>query len=308
MEPTTKTDRQTLESITEILLVHFGEALVLDRKETHFLSSTFSVTSLTELENLAHPDRSDELGLFLEMVLAPSLTIRKKIEPFVWDAVFSDDQERRLRQAVENAVTRISFTFQGQNDTATLSVPSAFLGNYVKKLRLTRSIPSALLWRMDACLTLPLKVETCVKLRISDITFDEPNMDFLSIFIGESRCFKGDYSAHLDFALSMMNLSGLHNRLEETLIQSLRRFLKIRNQIRDAGDMMKKNSMEALMMKGFVVPPQSQEDIDTRIALARRILACVYGRVDTEENTVSEIDLGHHSDGESLERIIRLLS
>ena len=308
MEPTTKTDRQTLESITEILLVHFGEALVLDRKETHFLSSTFSVTSLTELENLAHPDRSDELGLFLEMVLAPSLTIRKKIEPFVWDAVFSDDQERRLRQAVENAVTRISFTFQGQNDTATLSVPSAFLGNYVKKLRLTRPLPAPLLSIMDGRLTLLQKVETCVKLRMSSISLDETRVEFLKEFIAEARCFGEDFSAHLDFIVSLMDLETGNQGMEDALLLRLRRLRKIRDQIRSAEDMMKKNSMEALMMKGFVVPPQSQEDIDTRIALARRILACVYGRVDTEENTVSEIDLGHHSDGESLERIIRLLS
>ena len=299
---------QTLKNLTETLITHLGKPLVLDRKDVHFLSSTFSVTTLEDLEDLSHPDRCDDLGLFLEMVLSPSLTVRKTIEPLVWGTGFSNDLELKLTEAITRGVSRLSFAFQDPGESITLTVPSAYLTNYVKKLRLTRPMPPSLFSIMDECLTLPQKVETCVKLRLSPISLDETRVEFLKEFIAEAQCFGEDYSAHLDLIVSLMDLEIGNQGMEDALILCLRRLRKIRDQIRSAEDMMKKNSMEALMMKGFVVPPQSPEDIDARIAMASRVLSCIYGRVDTCENPVSDIDLGHHGDGESMEHVIRLLS
>ena|GEM_PF-3539964 len=301
-------EHQTVKNLTETLIAHLGKPLILDRKDVHFLSSTFSVTTLEELEGLSHPNRCDDLGLFLEMTLSPSLTVRKTVEPLVWDTGFSHDLELKLTAALTRGIPRLSFAFQDPGESITLIVPSAYLTNYVKKLRLTRPMPAPLLSIMDECLTLPQKVETCVKLRQSPISLDEPRVEFLKIFITEAQCFGEDFSAHVDFIVSLMDRETGSQGMENALLLCLRRLRKIRDQIRSAEDMMKKNSMEALMMKGFVVPPQSPEDIDARIAMASRVLSCIYGRVDTCENPVSDIDLGHHGDGESMEHVIRLLS
>lgn len=297
-----------LKTIGNDIVTFMKQGLTLDSRLVHFLSSTFSITTLKELEALKNKGAEDERELFLDLAVSPDLGILEKLEHLIWGNVFTIHDERLLSDRVINILPSLLFLFPGDPCPISFSVEPEIIHHYIKKLHITYAIPSSLLCDMDQRLTLECKVKTCVKLRQTGFPINIRNISFLSQFISKSHCFDEQYSEHLDLALSILACSSDENDLKEDLISRLRAFQKTQDQIRTAEDMMKKNTMESLMLQGFRIPPSSPDVINKNITMLRRILSFLYGWVDMGDNSVSEIDLGHHEGKDSMENVIRLLS
>lgn len=280
----------------------------LDSGLLHFLSSTFSVTTREALEDMKNPGREDDLNLVLELVLSPDFIMMEKLEHLICDKVFSSEDEHELSNTIYKNTAGISVFFPGDPYPISFAVTHETIDHYITKLRITYSIPRSLLDVMDQCLTVDRKIKTCVQLRQNACSMSKRNESFLSLFIRESSSFGLKYPGYLNLALLIIVCSGEEEDLKEALILRLRSFEKTLEQIRSAQDMMKKNTMETLMLQGFRIPPSSPDIIEDNIAMLRRILSCVYGWLDMGNDRVSEIDLGCHEGNDSMKNVIRLLS
>lgn len=280
----------------------------LDSGLLHFLESTFSVTTRQALEDMKNPEWEDDLNLFLELVLSPDFIMMEKLENLICDKVFSSEDEHELLNTIYKKTARIPVFFPDDPVPVSFTVTHETIDHYIKKLRITYSISRSLLDVMDQYLTTEWKIKTCVQLRQTACSMGKRNESFLSLLFRESGSFGLKYPEHLNLALLIMVCSGEEEDLKEVLISRLRSFQKTLEQIRTSEDMMKKNTMETLMLQGFRIPPSSPDIIEDNMTMLRRILSCVYGWLDMGDDRVSEIDLGYHGGNDSMENVIRLLS
>ena len=297
-----------LNILCDRITAFMAREIVLDISLLHFLSSTFSITNQGELECLNEPGRENDRELFLELAVAPDFDILEIIEPFIWNCVFTDEDERELTHAVIETTRGISVRFPGGDLPLFFDVPPDLLSRFIARMHITYPLSRSLLDSMDSTLSLDLKIKSCVRLRRITWPMDRRNEAFLNLFIGEARCFGEKYLEHFEFALSLLNRQKNDINPKDELIARLRAFQKTQDQIRTAEEMMKKNTMESLMSQGFRIPPASPYVISACIAMVKRILSCLYGWVDMGDDLISEIDLGEHTGGGSMEQIIRLLS
>jgi len=302
------TDSLDLKMLCNEIMELIKLGFTLDSGLLHFLSSTFSITTREALEDMKNPGREDDLNLFLELVLSPDLIMMEKLELLICDKVFSSEDEHGLSNTIYNNVARIPVHFPDDPFPISFAVPHETIQHYIKKLRITYSISSFLLSDMDQYLTVERKTKTCVQLRQTECPMNERNESFLSLFFKESNSFEEQYAEYLNLALLIMACSNEEKDLKEELISKLRSFQKTQEQIKAAEDMMKRNTMEALMLQGFRIPPSSPDIIEANITMLRHILSCLYGWLDMGDDRVSEIDLGSHDGNDSMENVIRLLS
>jgi hypothetical protein len=297
-----------LKSLCGEIMAIINEGFSLDRELLHFLSSTFSVTTREELEEMKNPEREDDLNLFLELVVSPDLIMMEKLEHLISDKTFTTEDEHELSNIIYKNSAGISIFFPGDPVPVSFVVTHDTIDHYISKLRITYSIAHSLLDVMAQYLTEERKIYTCVKLRQIACVINKRNESFLSLFFKESNMFGKQYPEHLDLALSILISSIVEEDLKEVFISRLRSFQKTLEQIRSAEDMMKKSTMETLMLQGFRIPPSSPDIINDNIAKLRRILSCLFEWLDMGDDRVSEIDLGYHAPNNSMENVIRLLS
>ncbi|MFA6008643.1 MAG: hypothetical protein WC799_01570 [Desulfobacteraceae bacterium] len=302
------TDSVDLKMLCNEIMDMIKLGFTLDSGLLHFLSSTFSVTTREALEDMKNPGREDDLNLFLELVVSPDLIMMEKLEHLISDKVFSSEDEHELSNTVYKNVARIPVYFPDEPFPISFAVTHETIQLYIKKLRITYTIPGSLLDDMKQWLTEKWKIKTCVQLRQTACPMNKRNESFLSLFFRESSSFGLKYPEHLNLALLIMVCSGEEEDLKEALILRLRSFQKTLEQIRASEGMMKKNTMETLMLQGFRIPPSSPDIIEDNMIMLRRILSSLYGWLDMGDNRVSEIDLGCHESNDSMENVIRLLS
>ena len=306
MIPVKRSER--LEKLSVEIHDFMGLSIVPGPAILHFLSSTFSVDTPAQLREILAPEREDEAGLFLELLLSPDEEIQKRIEPGLRSGMFGPDDEKILSDLLKEKIRRITVRIQCHSDPVTFDVPAVLIERYVKKLHITRNIPHHLLLWMDEYLDEEMKNTVSVKIRQTVNEPDEKTMDFLGVFIKQAPDFGEDYKKHLDLALSVLAGRDKNKEPVDALISCLHNQIKTLDRIRTAEDMMKKNTMETLMLQGFRVPPESAENVEEKITLLRRMLSRLYGWMDPGRPEPSEIDLGDHEGKESMEHVIRLLS
>ncbi len=275
----------------------------------HFLTSTFSVNCASDLEDLKSKGREDDLDLFLDLAVAPSADVMERMEPLLWNEMISDKFQRLLADAVSKTVSHLSFGMPESQEPVLFKLSTEKIISYIQKLHLDYLIPPSLLNAMDHNLSMNLKTGVCLSLRRERIRFvNDDTEDFLIRFINEAHCFGDEFLTYLDLAVPVLNGSGSGMTVRDALVSRLGTQKKTLAQIIESQDMMKKNSMEALMLQGFRIPPASRDTTEKEIAMLNRILACVFGSIGQEPEPIFHNHLGNHDSLESVEKIIRLLS
>lgn len=299
---------ESFKTLCNEIVVFMHQGITLDQSHIHFLSSTFNVKTRKELEDLKNPTCQDELDLFLALAVSPDLIIMERVEYLLCSKKYTAKNEHELSINIKKRVTCLPILFPDDSCPIFFNIEPETLDRYIKKLRITYSISNFILNEMDQCLTVEWKIKTCVKLRQSAFPMNKRNESFLSMFFRKSNSFEEKYAEYLGLVLSIMTCSTEEKDLIQELISRLRSLQKTQDQIRSSEEMMKKNSMEALMLQGFRIPPSSPDIIEANITMLRRILSSLYGWLDMGDRRVSEIDLGNHGSNDSMADIIRLLS
>lgn len=284
------------------------EGIVLDEGTAHFLSSTFSVTSGKELRELGRPEKEDDLELFLDLALSPDDEILEKIESILVEDPPSPSLESEIFDILTDTITGVAFFFPGDNHQAFFDISRGKILRYLTAFRISFVFSPLLSETMKQHLSFAQLVKTRLllkKFRYSTISDRE---GFLIRLIEVADTIGEDFPGKIDFAVSLLDGSNSEEDTESLFISRLRSFEKTKGLILSAREMMKKNTMESLMLQGFRVPPESLETVSGNIAMTRRLLSAVFGWVDRGEERISEIDLGFCRGKEDLENMLRLIS
>lgn len=297
-----------LKPIEDVISKALSQVILPDPGLLHFLDSTFGVTNAADLKALKSAGCEDDVDLFLDLATSPDTDVREHLEPLIWKETLTDEHRRLMSEAVSKTISSISFQMPGTTESVSFDLSVEKINRYIEKLHLEYSIPPSLLSVMDLALSLGTKVGVCLRLRHVRLYLKNEAEEFMIRFIGESACFGDSFLEYLDLSLSILTGSRSGTTIKDALTSRLEVQKKTLNQIIEAQDMMKKNSMEALMLQGFRIPPAARDTVEKEIFMLNRILACVFGWICQESEPVIHSHLGNHDSVTSVEKIIRLLS
>lgn len=292
--------RKIISDISEII----GRGFRLGSSESHFISSSFSVSSAEGLEQIIADDDSD-LDVINELVVAPDEMIQEKLELFLSDVCFSVKDQEEIILALCGMKLKSKIIFP---DSVVVIIPDDYLlERFIRKLRMTAS-PEKVILNASEKLSGQLRLKTLVRLRNSSLKYDSRTTQFIIEFLQKKSIGRQDFSELFDFSLTL--LEGNSGKLDilDFFIIKKRSYDKTLGTIRQVNKQLKTSAVETMMMQGVRVPPDSEEELETKIKMVETILAVFFGYTDMPKAIPAEINLGSISTKEEIQKTFKLLS
>lgn len=282
-----------------------SDGFTLVRSESHFISSSFSVSTAEELEQMIADDDSD-IDVINELVVAPDETIQEKLELFLSDACFSEEDEEEIIEAVCGMKLKSKIIFPDSG--AVVVIPDEYLlERFIHKLRMTAN-PGTVLLDASKDLSVQLRLKALVRLRNSRMKYDAGTTQFVVEFLQLKEIDGKEFSELFDFSITLLEENSGKLDILDFFIIKKRSYEKTLGTIRQVNKQLKTSAVETMMMQGIRVPPDSEEELEAKIKMAETILAVFFGYIDIPNEKPSEINLGTVSTKEDIEKTFKLLS
>lgn len=307
-EQTNVDTQESIEHIARYIKKTVTDNFVLDTDTLHFLQSSYSIDTHDDFLMLLEYGAVDDLETILDLVLAPDHRIMCGIEPFLADLDFSADDERLLLQKISEASLDTRLSFPDDFQPIELAIPTEVIERFIRKLNLTCSFPRRVTQAMEDHLHDTLIIPARVLFRHSKWVWSDELIEFACQFFQYMSRDSDHLMDDLSWVVGELSGSITGKSIRDRLIHSLEDYRKRLGEIETLADMLKKSTMETLMLQGVRVPSISAETLRQRITTARRVLATVYAWVDGPGMTPYDIHLGDFSGPDGMKKMVNLLT
>ncbi len=293
--------RKIISDISEIIDPGFR----LSSSESHFISSSFSVSTAEELEQMIADDGSD-IDVLYELVVNPDETIQEKLELFLSNACFSKEDEEEIVEALCGMTLKSKIIFPDSG--AVVIIPDKYLlVRFIHKLRIAVN-PKAVLLNASEELSGQLRLKALVRLRNSNLRYDTRTTQFVVEFFQLTVIDRQDFFELFDFSITLLEENSGKLDILDFFIVKKRSYEKTLGTIRQVSKQLKTSAVETMMMLGVRVPPDSEEELEIKIKMAETILAVFFGYTDIPKGEPAEINLGTVSTKEDMKKAFKFLS
>ncbi|GAB6096455.1 hypothetical protein JCM14469_27080 [Desulfatiferula olefinivorans] len=280
---------------------------LIDAATGHFLDSSFSIRDGQSLLRLSEASFDDDRETLIDLMLSPDPALLTNLEPLLLGRVFSENDEKALARMIGTPELTARIAFPEKPECLICPVGAEALDRFVKKIRITVSFPEPMVEALAAALPEPLRSMAASLLRQSGLTFHPEAVSFFSMYFPVAAREPDALTDELTLILGTLS-DRKREDIRSRLIERHDDCLKRLDELRFVDEMLKKNTMEVLMLQGVRVPSISQETIEARITVLRRLLSAIYGWTGEAEPAVTHRDLGRCTGENGILKIIDLLS
>jgi hypothetical protein len=298
---------QPLDMLARTIREAIDRPWVLDAATRHFLNSSFSITDGRTLLGLADDHRGDDRETLIDLMLSPDHTLLAELEPLLIGRAFTANDEEILARLVDTPELTARIAFPDDPEGLVCPIGTDALNRFVKKLRITVSFPEPLVDALAESLSDDLRYLAASRLRQSGLRWQPRLVSFFSLYFPVAANDPDALIDELTVILSTISHRDIEN-IRDILIDRLNDYLKRLEELRSVDEMLKKNTMEVLMLQGVRVPSISPETIRQRITTLRRLLGSIYGWTGEPESAVSHRDLGDCVGENGILKMIDVLS
>lgn len=292
--------RKIISDISDII----GRGFRLSPSESHFISSSFSVSTAEELVQMITDDDSD-IDVINELVVAPDEMIQEELELFLSDVCFSEEDEDGIIQALCGMTLKSKIIFP--DSVVGITPDDYLLERFIRKLRITAN-PEKVIFNASEELSNPLRLKTLVRLRNSSLKYDSRTTQFIIEFLQQKSIDIQGFSELFDFSLTLLEGNSGKSDILDFFIIKKHSYDKTLGTIRRVNKQLKTSAVETMMMQGVRVPPDSEEELEIKIKMVETILAVFFGYTDVPKAVPTEINLGSISTKEEIQKTFKLLS
>lgn len=300
--------RHHLETIARHIRINLENGFVLDLDSIHFLASTFSISGPEDLTLLRDERHANERETLFDLVISPDRSFLCVMEPFLMGHEFTLNDEKELVRMIRGQNIKTRIAYPDHHEYLECDLHHDLIERFVRKLRITFSFPDQLVAEMNSSLSGTIKHDIGMMFRHSGISWQDDVLDFFSLFFRYGPSNPDLMYSDLEYALGILKGSDSNKSIRDRLIDCLSDHQKRLGEIKTIDEMLKKNTMEILMLQGVRVPSISEDTILSRITKARRILASVYGWTEQSDPAPSSRDLGDYVGEDGINKMVALLS
>ena len=293
---------QLADEIRKIL----GNGITLSSGVIHYIDSTFSNPTTTELQTLLNDDSNCEKDSLTELLLFPDETMQLQLEAQLERLCFQETDEKSVLDNLLREPLLVTLRFPGDRGSFHLMVTADMARQFIARLNISKHLNPDLLEVLNHYENISNRIK--VKIRNSRFAPADEKTKFLCLFFEKFDPQDNDIFECLEFALSFLDEPILDNDIYRTLMAKKAFYFRSLQKAIQLDTQLQKHNMETLLAQGKRVVLIDQRDARNKMRIIDRIGRAVFDKTEYFEpldNGEEHIEFGPD---QNVQDIIRILS
>jgi len=229
---------------------YFEEGIVLSDDVCHFIRSTFSDPSLSELEAIVNDTANAEVDSFIELIFSPDEALQIRMEDLLSKERFSEKDENDLVNYFAEKEPMAAVFISGYERPLIVRMPGSYADVLISHLRIVKKLGQRLCEAIERHIY--RKDQNLIRVRLRNSAFMESKnkIDFLCIFFNQYSEENVSYLKYLDFILQFFTEIQPDSKIGYSLCKKKQNYDEAIQQAMKYEEQLKKSNMETMMMQG----------------------------------------------------------
>ena len=274
----------------------------------HYIDSTFSNPTTTELQALLHDDSNCEKDSLTELLLFPDETMQLQLERLLEGLYFQKEDEKSVLDDLLQVPMQVAIRFPGDRGSFHLLVTEDLARQFIARLNISKHLNPDLLEALNHYENENISNRIKVKMRNSRFSPTDEKTKFLCLFFEKFDSQDNDIFECLEFVLSFLDEPTIDNDIYRTLMAKKEFYFRSLQKAKQLDTQLQRHNMETLLAQGKRIVLIDQRDARNKMRIIDRIGRAVFGKTEYFEplgNGDEHIEFGPH---QNVQDIIRILS
>ena len=258
----------------------FDDGIALSSEVIHYIDSTFSNPTTTELQTILHDDTNCERDSLMELLLFPDETMQLQLESLLESLHFQQADEKYVLGDLLQDPVQATIRFPGDRGSLRLRVTEDVGSRFISRLNISRHLNPNLLEALNQHQDETISDRIKVKLRNSRFSPTTEKIEFLCLFFKKLDLQDTDIFECLDVALSFLDEPTIDNDIYRTLMAKKKFYFRSLQKAKQLDTQLQKQNVETLMAQGRKVVLIDQRDARKKMRIIDRISQAVYGKTE----------------------------
>jgi len=282
--------------------------ITLSSEVIHYIDSTFSNPSVTELQTILHDDSNCEKDSLMELLLFPDETMQLQLEALLERLHFQEADEKSILDDFLKGPMKVAIRIPGERGPLHLRVTEDVACRFISRLDISKHLNPDLLGALNHYEDENIRNRIKVKMRNSRFSPTDENIKFLCLFFEKFDSQDNDIFECLEFALSFLDEPTIDNDIYRTLMAKKKFYFRSLQKAKQFDTQLQKYNMETLLAQGKRVVLIDQRDARKKMRIIDRISRAIFDKTEYFEplhNREEHIEL---DTDQNVQDIIRILS
>ncbi len=274
----------------------------------HYIDSTFSNPTTTELQALLHDDSNCEKDSLTELLLFPDETMQLQLERLLEGLYFQQEDEKSVLDDLLQVPMQVAIRFPGDRGSFHLLVTEDLARQFIARLNISKHLNPDLLEALNHYENENISNRIKVKMRNSRFSPTDEKTKFLCLFFEKFDSQDNDIFECLEFALSFLDEPTIDNDIYRTLMAKKEFYFRSLQKAKQLDTQLQRHNMETLLAQGKRIVLIDQRDARNKMRIIDRIGRAIFGKTayfEPLDDGEEHIEFGPH---QNVQDIIRILS
>ena len=284
-----------------------NDGIPLNSEVIHYIDSTFSNPTTTELETILHDDSNCEKDSLMELLLFPDETMQLQLESLLERLHFRQGDERSVLGELLQNPMQVTIRFPGDRGSLRLRITEDVAYRFISRLNISRHLNPNLLEALSQNQEETISDRIKVKLRNSRFSPTTEKIEFLCLFFKKFDSQDMDIFECLDVAFSFLDEPTMDNDIYRTLMAKKRFYFNSLQKAKQLEARLQKQNVETLMAQGKKVVLIDQRDARKKMRIIDRISWTVFGKTEYFEPFQGEsehIEIGTNPNVQDISKLL----
>jgi hypothetical protein len=268
--------KQLADEIRKIL----SNGITLGNEVIHYIDSTFSNPTTTELQTILHDDSNCEKDSLMELLLFPDETMQLQLESLLERSHFQQADEKSVLDDLLQDPVQATIRFPEDRESLRLRVTEDVACQFISRLNISRHLNPSLLEALNQHQDETISNRIKVKLRNARFLPTTEKIEFLYLFFKKFDSQDTDIFECLDLALSLLDEPIIDKDIYRTLMAKKKYYFRSLQKAKQLDTQLQKQNVETLMAQGRKVLLIDQGDVRKKMRIIDRISRAVYGKTE----------------------------
>ena len=284
-----------------------NDGIALNSEVIHYIDSTFSNPTTTELQTILHDDSNCEKDSLMELLLFPDETMQLQLESLLERLHFQQGDEKSVLDDLLQNPIQVTIRFPGERGSLRLRITEDVACRFISRLNISRHLNPNLLEALNQHQEETISNRIKVKLRNSRFSPTTEKIEFLCLFFKKFDTRDMDIFECLDVALSFLDEPAMDNDIYRTLMAKKRFYFRSLQKAKQLEAQLQKQNVETLMARGKKVVLIDQRDARKKMRIIDRISWAVFGKTEYFEPFQGEsehIEIGTNPNVQDISKLL----
>ena len=285
-----------------------GGGITLSSDVIHYIDSTFSNPTTSELQTILYDDSNCERDSLMELLLFPDESMQLQLEALLERLHFQEADEKSVLDYLLQDPVQVAIRFPADRGPLHLMVTEDIACQFISRLNITKHLNPDLLVALNHYDDENISNRIKVKVRNSRFAPTDEKIEFLCLFFEKFDVQDNDIFECIDFVLSFLDEPTIDDDLYQTLMAKKKFHFRSLQKAKQLETQLQQHNMETLRAQGKRVVLIDPRDARKKMRIIDRISRAVFGKTEYFEPLHHGEENIELSPNQNVQEIIRILS